>query len=320
MKKYSLALATLALVLAGGALSFEAQAQEPEMPELPPPPEIEGFDFVDDPDEFKAVATGGVPMGRWKEGLLFEGIEPMPWLASAANWFPGTEEVQPDEIRVTFMGTAPMIRPGQMNTSVYYAKGCDLYITETQAELMSISSGVAGVPPFVGRYTIDTHHTPTYALGYLCDKIQPRLCMSTHMQHDPYQDAEVIAEVREHWDGPYHPGAPDMVVVNMTKDKIWARDGVIADYPNNKAPNADLAISRFGGLIVPKPQYSREDLQEQSIRDAQIDPELYYPEGYMPHLMEEWPTDKDLFLPEPLVPDSMKPGTIKKQKEKEASE
>ncbi len=59
-----------------------------------------------------------------------------------------------------------------------------------------------------------------------------------------------------------------MVVVNMTKDKIWARDGVIADYPNNKVPNADLAIERFGGLIVPKPQYSRADLQEQSIRDA----------------------------------------------------
>ena len=74
-------------------------------------------------------------------------------------------------------------RPSELD--IKYAKGCDLYITETQAELMSISSGVAGVPPFVGRYTIDTHHTPTYALGYLCDKIQPRLCMSTHMQHDP---------------------------------------------------------------------------------------------------------------------------------------
>ena len=31
------------------------------------------------------IATGGVPMGRWKEGLLFEGIEPQPWLKSAAN-------------------------------------------------------------------------------------------------------------------------------------------------------------------------------------------------------------------------------------------
>ncbi len=54
--------------------------------------------------------TGGVPGGRWKEGLLFEGVRPMPWLKSVANWFPGTEEVQPDEMRVTFMGTAPNIR------------------------------------------------------------------------------------------------------------------------------------------------------------------------------------------------------------------
>ena len=66
--------------------------------------------------DIKAALTGGVPGDRWKEGLLFEGVRPMPRLASAANWFPGTEEVQPNEMRVTFMGTAPMIRPGQMNT------------------------------------------------------------------------------------------------------------------------------------------------------------------------------------------------------------
>lgn len=66
--------------------------------------------------DIEAALTGGVPMGRWKEGLLFEGVRPMPWLKSADNWFPGIEEVQPNEMRVTFMGTAPNIRPGQMNT------------------------------------------------------------------------------------------------------------------------------------------------------------------------------------------------------------
>ena len=65
-------------------------------------------------EDIKSALTGGVPGGRWKEGLLFEGVRPMPWLKSAANWFPGTEEVQPDEMRVTFMGTAPNIRPGQI--------------------------------------------------------------------------------------------------------------------------------------------------------------------------------------------------------------
>ena len=74
-------------------------------------------------EDIKAALTGGVPMGRWKEGLLFEGVRPMPWLKSAANWFPGTEDVQPNEMRVTFMGTAPNIRPGQMNTSIYVELG-----------------------------------------------------------------------------------------------------------------------------------------------------------------------------------------------------
>ena len=73
-------------------------------------------------DAIKAL-TGGVPNGRWKEGLLFDGVRPMPWMQSAANWFPGTEEVQPEEIRVTFMGTAPLIRPGQMNTSIFVELG-----------------------------------------------------------------------------------------------------------------------------------------------------------------------------------------------------
>ena len=71
--------------------------------------------------DIKAALFGGVPMGRWKEGLLFQGIAPMPWLKSAANWFPRTENVQPDEMRIIFMGTAPFIRPGQMNTSILVA-------------------------------------------------------------------------------------------------------------------------------------------------------------------------------------------------------
>ena len=79
--------------------------------------------YESDPEVLKAIATGGTPMGRWKEGLTFDGVAPMPWLKSAANWFPKTEEVQPDEIRVTFMGSSPLPRPGQMGTSVYVELG-----------------------------------------------------------------------------------------------------------------------------------------------------------------------------------------------------
>jgi len=71
---------------------------------------------VSSPEDIQSALTGGVPMERWKEGLMFEGINPTPGLKSASNWFPRTETIGPDEIRVIFMGTAPFIRPGQMNT------------------------------------------------------------------------------------------------------------------------------------------------------------------------------------------------------------
>ncbi|MGI9483123.1 MAG: MBL fold metallo-hydrolase, partial [Hyphomicrobiales bacterium] len=73
--------------------------------------------------DIKAALFGGVPAGRWKEGLLFDGIAPQPWLKSAANWFPNTEEIQPEEMRIIFMGTSPSIRPGQMNTSILVQLG-----------------------------------------------------------------------------------------------------------------------------------------------------------------------------------------------------
>jgi len=420
-------------------------------------------------EDIEKVLTGGVPLGRWKEGQLFEGINPTPGLASAAQWFPRSEEIGPDEMRIIFMGTSPMIRPGQMNTSIFvqlgngenfvfdigegavanylaggfalneldkvfithlhvdhfgslpylymfggwsgrwhkplrvfgpsgrtpeygtatmvegmqkmlgwhmdafsvfpvgeghdievnefdyaddggviydengvkvihwqrshakdgasgyrldwnglsvvwtgdgrpnerdleFCEGVDVYITETQAELMSISSGVAGVPPFLGRYTIDTHHTPAYAAGYLANKINPRILMVTHMDFDPYQNEETAVEIRHHWKGPFHFGAPDGVVVNVTHDDIWVREGILPDYPNNRAPQFDFDN---GALVVPLPPTSREEIQNKGIRDSEIDPAEYYPEGYHPQLMMEWPVDSDIVVPAEAMPQQM---------------
>jgi ribonuclease Z len=420
--------------------------------------------------DMHAALNGGVPGGRWKEGLLFEGIRPSPWMASAANWLPGTEEVQPEEMRITFMGTSPMIRPGQMNTSIYvelgngdnfvfdigegsianyvaarvalneinkvfithlhvdhfgalpyvwmfrtwnggwhdrlrvfgpsgrtpnhgtarmvegmkimtlwhqdafsvfpvgsgwdievnefdfrdnggviydengvkvihwqrshakdgasgyrldwnglcfvwtgdgrpsnldvkYSKGCDVYVTELQQELVEINSGVQGVPPFLARYTIDTHHTPAYAAGYVANMIQPRMFMTTHMSYDPYVAEETVAEVREHWKGPYHFGAPDGIVVNVTKEQIWVREGILPEFPNAKSPQFDFTN---GQLVVPHPPTSREEIQEPFVREQQIDPDLYYPKGYKPELLEDWPVDSDLVVPLEVLPENLK--------------
>lgn len=455
------------IILVSALISSAVFAQEP--PKIDPEvlKKLEAAGYETDPTVFKEIATAGVPMGRWKEGLMFDGIEPMPWLKSAANWFPGTEKVQPEEIRVTFMGSSPLPRPGQMGTSVYvelgngknfifdmgpgsianylaagiplnqindifithlhwdhvasvpyiymfggwggrwhesfrvhgpsgrteergfrymmarmdemltwhkdsfdlfpvgkgwemevnefnfeddggivyekdgvkiihwrqshtedgasayrldwngmcvaftgdgrpnsltakYAKGCDLLITEVQVELMAISSGVNGVLPVMGRMTVDTSHNPGYAAGYLFNQVKPRLGMTTHMSFDSYSNPELLAQIRENWKGPFHFGAPDMIVVNMTQDKLWVREGVVSEYPNVSPPRFDIAAE--GGLMIPPPKYKRSDIQQQSIRDAEIPPEKYYPEGYAPELLTEWPTDKPLFIPAEMMP------------------
>ena len=67
----------VAVLLFAFALPSEAQWHSPD------------FQEPSDPADIQKALSGGVPMGRWKEGLTFEGISPQPWLKSAANWFPG---------------------------------------------------------------------------------------------------------------------------------------------------------------------------------------------------------------------------------------
>ena len=173
-------------------------------------------------------------------------------------------------------------------------------ITEVQAELMSISAAVNGVMPVIGRVTVDLAHNPGYAAGYLFNKLMPRMAMTTHVEFDVYSNTELQAEIRNLWKGPFHLGAPDMVVVNLTRDKVWVREGVVPRYPSMSPPKFDIAA--MGGLVIPAPRHKREDIQQQSIRDAQISPDDYYPKGYKPDLLEGWPTDKPVFIPKDKVP------------------
>ena len=112
-----------------------------------------------------------------------------------------------------------------------------------------------------------------------------------------------MAEVREHWKGPFHFGAPDGIVVNMTKDSVWVREGILPDFPNSRAPQFDFSN---GQLVVPHPPTTREKIQEPFVRQQQIDPKKYYPEGYHPHLLETWPVDGDLVVPMEALPDNLK--------------
>lgn len=167
----------------------------------------------------------------------------------------------------------------------------------------STRRGVQGVPLFLARYTIDTHHTPGYAAGYLANRVKPRMFMTTHMTFDPWLNEETVAEVRHHWKGPYHFVAPDGIVVNVTKDQIWVREGILPDFPNSRAPQFDFSN---GQLVVPKPNKDRTKIQEPFVREQQIDPNKFYPKGYKPQLLEEWPVDSNLVVPMENLPENLK--------------
>ena len=49
-----------------------------------------------------------------------------------------------------------------------------------------------------------------------------------------------------------------------------------------------------------------QSIQEPFIRESEIDPDLYYPEGYKPELLTEWPVDGDLVVPMDALPENLK--------------
>ena len=138
------------------------------------------------------------------------------------------------------------------NLTLKYAKGVDVFVTEARTISASLVSLKMGLPVKLYNYVIDTHHTPHYAVGYLMQKIQPRIGMVTHVEYEPELNSELVAGVRAHWDGLFVVGAPDVKVVNVTKDAIWVRDASLVGLGNPRKPQpADafaLAVDPGRGL------------------------------------------------------------------------
>ncbi len=115
-----------------------------------------------------------------------------------------------------------------------YAKGVDVFVTETQPDLARINQLKYGLPEFLFNYTVDIHHTLTYAAGYLIKQVNPRCGMVTHLAFDNDTLNETSADVRAHWDGLFLYGAPDVVVVNVTKDAIWHREAALPGFSGQR--------------------------------------------------------------------------------------
>ena len=54
------------------------------------------------------------------------------------------------------------------------------------------------------------------------------------------------------------------------------------------------------------PPHFREDIQEPFVRENEINPKKYYPKGYMPELLEDWPADAPIVAPVEALPENLR--------------
>ena len=129
-------------------------------------------------------------------------------------------------------------RPDELTAK--YAAGVDVFVTECQPDLSRLNLYKYGLPEFLYNYTIDIHHTLTHAAGYLIKQVNPRVGMATHLAFDNDTLYETTADIRAHWDGLFLYGAPDVVVVNVTKDAfctVTRRSPASPDSPSRTRPS-----------------------------------------------------------------------------------
>ena len=156
-------------------------------------------------------------------------------------------------------------------------------MTELQPDTLNIQTLKFGMPVEVLTPTIDIAHTVHYATGYMFKQVQPRLAMATHLAYDEEMVPEMVAGIRTHWDGLFQFGAPDGVIVNVTKKAIWTRKAAMPESTNFARPSAREAIDLFGLSLTnttvsfPDPKYIMADIEDPAARKAEYDAKLYYP-------------------------------------------
>ena len=236
--------------------------------------EVNEFDWKD--ENGICYDKNGVTVRHWRRSHAKDGATGyrLDWNGLSFVW---TGDGRPDDL------------------TVKYSKGVDVFVTELELDTGKLIEMKYGLPDWLYNYTIDTHHTPHYATGYMINEINPRAGMVTHFPYEEDLVGEAIAGIRAHWKGLFLWGAPDGVVVNVTKDAIWSRKAAIPESTGqNPPPFAMLAGDPLPKeFVVPQPRKTREEQQEQYTRDTEIDPKKYIPEDVY--------RDPLVKLPDPMV-------------------
>ena len=200
--------------------------------------EVNEFDFRD--DNGVCYDQDGVTIRHWRRSHTKDGASAyrLDWNGLSFVW---TGDGRPDELTAEF------------------AKGVDVFVTEVQPDLAKLQELKMGLPQMITNNTVDTAHTVHYAVGYLTKRVNPRLAMVTHTAFDEDLLPEILAGIRVHWDGLFQFGAPDGVVVNVTKEAVWTRNAALRRRParRGRAPprprSCSISVPPISASISPTP-------------------------------------------------------------------
>ncbi len=137
---------------------------------------------------------------------------------------------------------------------VEHAKGADFVIHEAFATPEFFTSSY-GQPPQLAWRACCAFHTSGPAFGKIMSEIKPRHAVSYHSQEEAF--VGIRAGIRETYGGPLSV-APDMMVWNITKDKITERMAV--------SPDRASAVS--GPSRQPPPVRGRPDPMSKFIKQG----------------------------------------------------
>ena len=234
--------------------------------------EVNEFDYTD--DNGICYDKDGVTVRHWRRAHGMDGASAyrLDWNGLSFVW---TGDGRPDE------------------RTIQYAKGADVFVTELVSDVSKVLTRKMGTSELVANYTIDIAHTVHYAGGYLMKHINPRIGMVTHFEYDDELIGEVIAGVRTQWDGLFQFGAPDGVVVNVTKDAIWNRRAALPEAAGTARPEVREVLQGkpLSSLVIPQPRFTREELCDPSTVMDEVDPKKYYPSDVYREPVVQWPKD-----------------------------
>ncbi|MCL1588239.1 MAG: MBL fold metallo-hydrolase [Actinomycetia bacterium] len=254
---------------------------------------FEEFDFMPTGDGYQIDVTEFDH--RDEMGVIYDknGVTVRHWPRSHGKDGASAYRLDWEETGLSFVWTGDG-RPDEL--TIKYSEGVDVFVSEVQSDLGYIASLKYGYPQEIYNYVIDTHHTTHYALGYLFNEIQPRVGLATHIEYEPGTNNEVVAGVRAHYDGLFLFGAPDVQVINVTKDAVWSREAVLPEFGTVSRPTPeqlkkawfpDGEIPEF--LEIDPCKLPREEQQDPYLREIEIDPALYTPPDVMRELVTRLP-------------------------------